>query len=65
MPQAEETKYLHYNNAYLDIALTSNDAIYRRFCERIEGCVCTPHELGLEDVSTIAVVFVLALVKSD
>ena len=49
--------------ADLNVALRSDDAIYRRFGERIERLVLTSHELGLEEVAGVAVVLELALVQ--
>jgi len=48
---------------YLHSALCGDDAIYRRFGERVETPIRSPHEIGLQKVTAVAIVLEFALVQ--
>lgn len=49
-------------NAHLDSALCCNNAVHRRFSKRVKAAVRSSHEVGLQQVATVAVVLELALI---
>lgn len=50
---------------YLDGALSGDDTVYGRFCERIESPVGSPHEIGFQQIATVAVVFEFSLIELE
>jgi hypothetical protein len=48
-------------NRYLDATLRGDDAVHRRFGERVKLTVVSSHEIRLEEVPAVSVVFKLAL----